>query len=72
MTDLLEKAKAARRGEKTNYDVLAPVAAVLRAKGWSYRKVHEWLQNEGAVVHPNYVTFASSICKRLKHAMKNQ
>lgn len=68
---LLEKAKAAPTGDKHNYDTLVPVVSVLRGKGWRYRAIHEWLRLEGQHIHPNYVTFASSMSKRIKHQNSN-
>ena len=66
MNDLLEKAKSAPNGGKHNYDTLVAPVAVLRGKGWSYRGIHQWLRTEGAHVPANYITFASSMSKRIK------
>jgi len=40
---------------------------VLRAKGWGYRHIHQWLTDEGQNIHPNWVTFASALCQRIQH-----
>lgn len=72
MTDLLAKAQAAPSGDKNNYDVLLPAVTTLRGKGWKYRAIHQWLRDEGARVHPNYITFASAMSRRIKHQNKHQ
>ena len=72
MNDLLAKAHAAPRGDRHNYDAVADAVEVLRAKGWRYAAIHEWLLNEGAHIHWNATTFASAMSQRLKHRRKNQ
>lgn len=72
MNDLLAKAQAAPSGDKNNYDVLLPAVTTLRGKGWKYRAIHQWLRDEGARVHPNYITFASAMSRRIKHQNKHQ
>lgn len=67
---LLEKAKAQTTRGRHNYDTLLPVAMLLRGKGWTYRELHEWLIAEGEHVHPNHITFAGSMSKRIKHHNK--
>ena len=69
---LLEKAQAAPAGTKCNYDVLVPVVHTLRGKGWTYKAIHQWLTEQGARVHANYITFAASLGKRLKHQHNTQ
>lgn len=73
MNDLLAKAQAAPRGDRHNYDVVVDAVEVLRAKGWRYAAIHEWLLNEGAHIHRNPTTFASALSQRIKHRRnKNQ
>ncbi len=69
---LLEKAQSAPRGDRRNYDTIVDAVEVLRAKGWRYAAIHQWLLNEGAVVNPNVTTFASAMSQRIKHRRKNQ
>lgn len=64
---LLAKAEAAPRGDRRNYDILVDVVEVLRAKGWEYRAIHKWLTDEGQNIHPNWITFASAMCRRIQH-----
>ena len=64
---LVEKARAAGRGNRRNYDVVVDAVEVLRAKGWGYRDIHAWLNEQGAVIHPNWVTFASALCQRIQN-----
>ena len=64
---LLEKAQSAPRGNKRNYDTIVDAVEVLRAKGWGYRHIHQWLTNEGQNIHPNWVTFASALCQRIQN-----
>mgnify|MGYP006961907719 CR=1 FL=1 len=64
---LLEKAQSAPRGNKRNYDTIVDAVEVLRAKGWGYRHIHQWLTDEGQNIHPNWVTFASALCQRIQH-----
>lgn len=72
MNDLLAKAQAAPAGNKCNYDVLVPVVLTLRGKGWTYKAIHQWLQAEGVRVTGDYISFAASMGKRLKHQHKTQ
>lgn len=67
MNELLAKAQAAPAGNKCNYDVLVSVVHTLRCKGWTYSSIHSWLITHGARVHPNYITFASAMSRRIKH-----
>jgi hypothetical protein len=69
---LIDKARAAAAGDKCNYDVLVAPVEILRRKGWTYRAIHAWLRAEGERVHDNYITFAASMCKRLKHKANTQ
>lgn len=70
MNDLLAKAQAAPAGDKCNYDVLLAPATTLRAKGWSFRAMHEWFAAEGVRVPKNYITFASALSKRIRNQNK--
>ena len=67
MNELLAKAQAECAGDKCNYDVLLPAVTTLRGKGWTYASIHSWLITHGARVHPNYITFASAMSRRIKH-----
>jgi hypothetical protein len=69
---LVDKARAAASGDKHNYDVLVAPVEILRLKGWTYRAIHAWLRAEGQRVPDDYVTFAASMSKRLKHKRKTQ
>lgn len=72
MNDLLAKAQAMPVGNKHNYDTIVPVVATLRAKGWTYLAIHQWLRSEGAHIHPHPVTFASAISRRIRNQNKHQ
>lgn len=69
---LLEKAHAAPRGNRRNYDAVVDAVEVLRAKGWGYQAIHQWLTEQGAVVHPNWITFASAMCRRIQNKKNKQ
>lgn len=69
---LLEKAQTQPVRGTHNYDLLVEPVAVLRRKGWRYREIHQWLREQGEHIHDNPVTFASVLCRRLKHRTKTQ
>ena len=70
---LLEKAQSQPPAVTNRYDTIIDAVECLRRKGWTFRSIHQWLQDEGVNVNANYITFASAMCKRIKHRRnKNQ
>lgn len=70
---LLEKARSLPPAPTHRYDTIIDAVECLRRKGWTFRAIHEWLQEEGEHVHENYVTFASAMCQRIQtRRNKNQ
>lgn len=69
---LLEQARAEGRHDRRNYDHLMPVIHELRAKGWTYLAIQQWLIDRGANVHPKLGTFAGAVCKRYRHWLDKQ
>lgn len=70
---LLEKARSMPPAETHRYDTIVDAVECLRRKGWTFRAIHEWLQEQDVHVHENPVTFASAMCRRIQHRRnKNQ
>lgn len=64
---LADQARAAGRGNRHNYDAVIDAVEILRAKGWGYRAIHQWLVEHDAVINPNWITFASACCRRIQN-----
>ena len=70
---LLEKARSMPPAETHRYDTVIDVVECLRRKGWTFRGIHQWLIEQEVNVHPNSVTFASAMCRRIQNRRnKNQ
>jgi hypothetical protein len=70
---LLEKAHSMPPAETHRYDTIIDVVECLRRKGWTFRGIHQWLIEQEVNVHPNSVTFASAMCRRIQNRRnKNQ
>jgi hypothetical protein len=70
---LLEKARSLPPADTHRYDTIVDAVECLRRKGWTFRAIHQWLQEQEVNVHPNSVTFASAMCRRIQHRRnKNQ
>ena len=67
MNDLLAKAQAMPAATTHRYDTIIDVVECLRRKGWTFRGIHQWLIEQEVNVHPNSVTFASAMCRRIQN-----
>lgn len=72
MNELLAKAQSMPPAATNRYDTIIDAVECLRRKGWTFRAIHQWLQEEGVNVHPNSVTFASAMCRRIQHRRHTQ
>jgi hypothetical protein len=64
---LLEKAQTLPPAETHRYDTIIDAVECLRRKGWTFSAIHGWLQEQDVNVHPNSVTFASAMCRRIQN-----
>jgi hypothetical protein len=64
---LLEKAQTLPPAETHRYDTIIDAVECLRRKGWTFSAIHGWLQTQDVNVHPNSVTFASAMCRRIQN-----
>lgn len=70
---LLEKARSMPPAETHRYDTIIDAVECLRRKGWTFSAIHGWLIEQDVNVHPNSVTFASAMCRRIQNRRnKNQ
>ena len=70
---LLEKAQSLPAAATHRYDTIIDTVECLRGKGWTFRAIHEWLLSEEQNIHQNWITFASSMCRRIQNRRnKNQ
>ena len=69
---LLEKARSAPPAETHRYDTIVDAVECLRRKGWTFRAIHQWLQEQEVNVHPNSITFASAMCRRIQNRRNKQ
>jgi hypothetical protein len=73
VNDLLEKARSMPPAETHRYDTIIDTVECLRRKGWTFSAIHGWLIEQDVNVHPNSVTFASAMCRRIQNRRnKNQ